>query len=43
MEEIIEIATNSKSAGLNGNAEYKYSLKNKNCGDHIIIEFDPKN
>ena len=29
--------------GLNGNAEYKYSLKNKHCGDHIIIEFDPKN
>ena len=43
MEEIIKIAANSKSVGLNGNAEYKYSLKNKNCGDHITIEFDPKN
>ncbi len=43
MEEIIEIATNSKSVGLNGNAEYKYSLKNKNCGNHIIIEFHPNN
>jgi len=43
MEEIIKIAANSKSVGLKGNAVYRYSLKNKNCGDHIKIEFNTKN
>ena len=40
MEEIIRIAANNNFFGLNGKAKYRHSLKNKNCGDEIKIEFD---
>lgn len=40
MEEIIKIAAKTKSFGIRGNAKYQFALKNKNCGDHIKIEFD---
>jgi len=40
MEEIIRIAANNNFLGLKGNAKYKHTLKNKNCGDEIKIEFD---
>lgn len=40
MEEIIRIAANNNFFGLKGKAKYSNSLKNKNCGDEIKIEFD---
>ena len=40
MEEIIRIAANNNFFGLKGKAKYRHSLKNKNCGDEIKIEFD---
>ena len=43
MEDIISIAAKSKSFGLKGRAKYSFTLKNKNCGDEINIEFDLKN
>lgn len=42
MEEIIKIVAKSKSFGITGNTEHQFSQKNKNCGDHIKIEFDFK-
>ena len=42
MEDIISIAAKSKSFGLKGGAKHSFTLKNKNCGDEINIEFDLK-
>ena len=40
MEKIIKIANNSNFFGLKKKAQYSHSLKNKNCGDEIKVEFD---
>ena len=41
-DKIIKLANNTKNYGLQNNFTHKISLKNKKCGDKIIIELEIK-
>ena len=37
-DKIIRLANNTKNCGLKNNFTHKVSLKNKKCGDKIVVE-----
>ena len=41
-DKIIEIASNTKFYGLKNNYTHKASIKNKKCGDKIVVEINIK-
>ena len=42
-DKIIKLANNTKNYGLNNDFTHKVSVKNKKCGDKIVVELVLKN